>query len=241
MADVVLVTGAGRQTGIGYEVCRQLAQGGWSVILTARDEGQARQLAGSLGDLPGRVVGVELDVTQPHSRRAVAHLIETEFGRLDVLINNAAGHAVYGETTSDANLDSAKEMFDTVLFGSWALTQDLLTLLERSEHPRVVNVSSGAGSHGDPVFGLTSGNAMGPAYSMAKAALNALTAVMARELGGRFRVNAVCPGFTATFPGGQEMGARPVAEGASGIVWTAKLPCDGPSGGLFRDGRPLPW
>jgi NAD(P)-dependent dehydrogenase (short-subunit alcohol dehydrogenase family) len=132
-------------------------------------------------------------------------------------------------------------MFETVLFGSWSLTQELLPLLDQSEHPRIVNVSSGAGSHGDPMFGLTSGNAMGPAYSTAKSALNALTVIMAKELGDRYLVNAVCPGLTATFPGGKEMGARPIEDGARGIVWAATLPPDGPSGGLFRDGLPLPW
>lgn len=105
-----------------------------------------------------------------------------------------------------------------------------------------MNVSSGAGSHGDPAFGLTSPNAMGPAYPVAKAALNALTVTFANELrDAGVLVNAVCPGFTATFPGGEVMGARPVADGAASVVWAATLEDGGPSGGFFRDGKALPW
>ncbi|MFM7445410.1 MAG: SDR family NAD(P)-dependent oxidoreductase, partial [Tabrizicola sp.] len=106
---------------------------------------------------------------------------------------------------------------------------------------RLVNVSSGAGSHGDTAFGLTTDNAMGTSYAVAKAALNALTAKLAKEETSGVKINAVCPGFTATFPGGAEMGARPVSEGAASILWAADLPQDGPTGGFFRDGKPLPW
>ncbi len=83
---------------------------------------------------------------------------------------------------------------------------------------------------------------MGPAYAVAKAALNALTVTFANELReARILVNAVCPGFTATFPGAERMGARPVAEGAASVVWAAVLGDGGPTGGFFRDGKPLPW
>ncbi len=93
-----------------------------------------------------------------------------------------------------------------------------------------------------PVFGLTTDNGMGTSYAVAKAALNALTVKLAREEENTgVLINAVCPGFTATFPGGEAMGARPVADGAAGIVWAALLPDGGPSGGFFRDGQPLAW
>jgi len=131
---------------------------------------------------------------------------------------------------------------DATLFGGWRVTQALVPLLKKSEHGRVVNVSSGAGSHGDAAFGLTTKNSMGPAYAVAKAAVNALTVTFANELRpANVLVNAVCPGFTATFPGGESMGARPVADGAASVVWAAVLGDDGPSGGFFRDGKPLPW
>ncbi len=131
---------------------------------------------------------------------------------------------------------------DATLFGAWRVTQALVPLLTKSARARVVNVSSGAGSHGDPAFGLTTKNAMGPAYAVAKAALNALTVTFANELrDAKVLVNAVCPGFTATFPGGESMGARPLSAGAASVVWAAVLADDGPTAGFFRDGKPLSW
>lgn len=106
-------------------------------------------------------------------------------------------------------------------------------------HVMQLDVSSGAGSHGDTVFGLTFNQNMGPSYSVSKAALNALTVKIAIKLKDTgILVNAVCPGFTATAPGMEAMGARPVSEGAAGLVWAATLPDDGPTGGFFRDGKP---
>lgn len=114
--------------------------------------------------------------------------------------------------------------------------------MSKTQRPPIVNVSSGAGSHADPVFGLSTANAMGAGYGVAKAALNALTTLLAHELAAdRVLVNAVCPGLTATFPGAEQMGARPVRDGAASVVWGALLPDGGPSGGLFRDGQPLGW
>jgi NAD(P)-dependent dehydrogenase (short-subunit alcohol dehydrogenase family) len=129
---------------------------------------------------------------------------------------------------------------ETVLFGSWRLTQALLPLLRKSAHPRVVNVSSGAGSHADTSFGLYSGNGIGTSYAVAKKALNALTVKFANE-NKDMLINAVCPGFTATFEGGEAMGARPVKDGAASILYAALLPDDGPTGGFFRDGQPIGW
>jgi NAD(P)-dependent dehydrogenase (short-subunit alcohol dehydrogenase family) len=233
-----VVTGAGRREGIGFEVCRQLAARGMTVVLTARDGKAAVTRAAELEREGLDVRGERLDVADDASVAALA----SQLPRLDVLVNNAAATNGYGEQPSTADVRAARAAFDVTLFGAWRTTQALLPLLRRSAHARVVNVSSGAGSHGDPVFGLTSHNAMGPSYAVAKAALNALTVTFANELrGASVLVNAVCPGFTATFPGGAEMGARPVAEGAASVVWAALLPDDGPTGGLFRDGVPLPW
>jgi NAD(P)-dependent dehydrogenase (short-subunit alcohol dehydrogenase family) len=117
-----------------------------------------------------------------------------------------------------------------------------LPLIRESAHGRIVNVSSGAGSHGDALFGLTTGDGAVASYGISKAALNALTTTLAAELDGSgILVNAVCPGLTATAPGMEAMGARPVSEGAASVVWAATLPDDGPNGGFFRDGQPLPW
>jgi NAD(P)-dependent dehydrogenase (short-subunit alcohol dehydrogenase family) len=109
---------------------------------------------------------------------------------------------------------------DTTLFGTWALTQALLPLLRKSPQARIGNVTSGAGSHGDTAFGLTRANEMRT---------------------DRVLINAVCPGFTATFEGGAQMGSRPVAEDAASVIWAALLPDDGPTAGFFRDGKVPPW
>jgi NAD(P)-dependent dehydrogenase (short-subunit alcohol dehydrogenase family) len=236
-----LVTGAGRAEGIGFEVCRQLGARGYTVFLTARSLDTARARADDLALKGLDVRPLALDVTSEVSLAAASSAV-ADAGRLDVLINNAAATTAFGEKALSANLEAAHSAMESILFGAWRAIQAFLPLLRQSPAARVVNVSSGAGSHGDTVFGLTSDNAMGPGYGVAKAALNALTAAVAFELkGSGILVNAVCPGFTATFPGGDAMGARPVREGAAGIVWAATLPAGGPSGSFYRDGKPLPW
>jgi NAD(P)-dependent dehydrogenase (short-subunit alcohol dehydrogenase family) len=187
---IALVTGVGRAEGLGFEVCRQLAANGFTVLLTARNLQSAEALAAALQSEGASVQSFALDISDAANVDALAASVRQGFGRLDVLVNNAAG----------------------------------------------------VGAFGDPAFGLLAGGPMGVSYAVAKAALNALTVKLAKEeTEPTVRINAVCPGFTATFPGGEAMGARPVAEGAAGIVWAALLPNDGPTGGFFRDGIALPW
>jgi len=239
---VVLVTGASK--GIGLEVARQLARRGATVLVSARDPERAESAAAAAaadgGDV--RPLAVGLDVADGASVRAAAAALERGPGRLDVLVNNAAAYVDWTETASAADLGAAETVVQTNLFGAWRVTRALLPLLRRSPHPRVVNVSSGAGSHGDDQFGLTRRAGAAASYGISKAALNAFTATLAAELADTpVLVNAACPGLTATWPGAEQMGARPIADGAASIVWAATLPDDGPRGGLFRDGRPLPW
>jgi NAD(P)-dependent dehydrogenase (short-subunit alcohol dehydrogenase family) len=238
---VVLVTGAAR--GIGKEVARQLAECGATVLVSARDADHAGAAAKDLvaaGDV--RALKVNLDVTDDAGVRAAAQALEDDPGRLDVLVNNAAAYVDWSEMASGADLAAAHQVLEVNLFGPWRLTNALLPLLGRSDHPRIVNVSSGAGSHGDKQFGLARRGGAAASYGISKAALNALTSTLAAELAGTpILVNAVCPGLTATWPGAEDMGARPVAEGAASVLWAATLPDDGPSGELRRDGRPLPW
>lgn len=241
-ASVALVTGVGRAGGIGHEVCRQLARRGTTVLLTARSLDKAGPLAEALAADGLDVRPFALDVADAGSVRRLADEVRRAVGRLDALVNNAAVLGRTDETPSTADLAAAHAVFEAVLYGAWRTCQEFLPLLKDAPAGRIVNVTSGAGSHGDPQFGLASGFSMGPSYAVSKAALNALTAAFARELKGTaVLVNAVCPGFTATFPGAEAMGARPVADGAAGIVWAATLPADGPTGGFFRDGRPIPW
>ena len=174
--------------------------------------------------------------------RGLAAELEQQFGTVDVLVNNAAAYADWSEMASSADLELAQGVLETSLFGAWRVCQAFLPLIARSGHGRIVNVSSGAGSHGEPHFGLTTNRGSAASYSISKAALNALTAKLAAELEGTgVLVNAVDPGLTATAPGMEEIGARPVAEGAASVVWGATLPDSGPTGGFFRDGEPLPW
>ena len=238
---VVLVTGARR--GIGQEVARQLATRGATVLLSARRAADARATAAGLSDAGDvRALDVDLDVGDDASVASAAAAVERDPSRLDVLINNAAAYVDWAETATGADLGAAHAVLETNLFGAWRTTRTLLPLLRRSPRARVVNVSSGAGSHGDEQFGLTRRGGAAATYGISKAALNALTTTFAAELAGTgVLVNAACPGLTATWPGAEQVGARPIADGAASIVWAATLPDDGPSGGLFRDGRPLPW
>ena len=228
---IALVTGANR--GIGFEVCRQLAAAGFVVLLAARDERKARMAADTLNSA-GRVEPLVLDVDDANSVAKAAAELATRYECLDVLINNAGINYDTWETVENADIDGTViETITTNLLGPWRVCQAFLPLLRKSRAARIVNVSSELGS-------LANMGAGPPAYQVTKAALNALTRTLAGELrDSHILVNSVCPGWVATDMGGS--GGRPVAEGAAGIVWAATLPNDGPSGGFFRDGKPLPW
>ncbi|WTW97251.1 SDR family NAD(P)-dependent oxidoreductase [Streptomycetaceae bacterium NBC_01309] len=228
-APVTLVTGANR--GIGNEVARQLADRGHTVLLSARSEHAARDAADRLA---GRDVHpLVLDVVDGDSVTRALDEVRDRHGRLDVLVNNAAVHYDTWQRAVDADLAVVREAAETNLYGPWRLVQAALPLLRKSGHARIVNVSS-------EVASLTNMGGGTPAYTASKAALNALTRMLAAELRpDRILVNAVCPGWVATDMGGP--GGRPVRDGAAGIVWAATLPDNGPTGGFFRDGRPLPW
>lgn len=226
MNTVSLVTGGNR--GIGREVCRQLASSGHTVILTARSETAAAAAAGQVGAHP-----LQLDVTDAASVAAAKREVEARYGQLDVLVNNAAITYDTWQRAATADLAVVREAAETNLYGPWLMVQEFLPLLRRSEHPRIVNVSSEAAS----LAGMGGGT---PAYTASKVALNALTRMLAAELrGDGVLVNAVCPGWVATDMGGP--GGRPVADGAASVVWAALLPDSGPTGGFFRDGKPLRW
>jgi NAD(P)-dependent dehydrogenase (short-subunit alcohol dehydrogenase family) len=238
---VALVTGASH--GLGLEVARQLAQRGMTVLLTARDSQQGTQAARQVASEGLDVRFKRLDVSDGAGVRALAEELDREYGRLDVLVNNAAGQFDFAVTALAADLDAARAVFEVNLFGAWRVAQACAPLLRKSQHPRLVNVGSGAGTFGAPEGLLANRAANLPAYALSKLALAGLTIKLAAELAdSSVLVNAVCPGTTATYPGMEAIpGARPVAQGAASIVWAALLPDDGPTGGYFRDGQPLPW
>lgn len=230
--QVALVTGANR--GIGFEVCRQLANRTFVVLLTARDAGKAETAARKLANI-GAVEPLVLDVADASSIKKAAAEVARRYGCLDVLVNNAGINYDTWETVENADINgTVMETITTNLLGPWRMCQAFLPLLRKSRAGRIVNVSSESGS-------LAEMGAGPPAYQVTKAALNALTRTLAGELrDARILVNAVCPGWVATDMGGA--GApRSVIEGAASIVWAATLRDNGPTGGFFRDGKPLPW
>jgi NAD(P)-dependent dehydrogenase (short-subunit alcohol dehydrogenase family) len=231
VSRVVVVTGANR--GIGLEVVRQLVHAGDTVVLGARNPDDGIAAAESISNGDGRVLVRRLDVTEPPTLEVIAGELDTDFGRLDVLVNNAAIHYDTWQDAATADLNIVREALETNLLGAWAAIQTFLPLLRRSNHGRIVNVSSESGSL----------NAMGggiPAYRTSKAALNALTRMLAAELRpDHILVNSICPGWVATDMGGP--GGRAIQDGAASIVWAIDLPDNGPTGGFYRDGQALPW
>jgi NAD(P)-dependent dehydrogenase (short-subunit alcohol dehydrogenase family) len=237
MTKTAMVTGAAR--GIGAELARQLATAGFEVIVTARDLAATRPVVASIRDKGGIARAAQLDVTDPDSITALTATVDE--GSLDILVNNAAAFADWNEVASTADLRAARAVMETNLFGTWAVIQAALPALRRSDDARIINVGSGSGSHGEPTFGLAT-NPVSASYAISKAALHALTAKLATELRPEgIRVDVVDPGLTATAPGMDAMGARPVAEGARSILHAILLPATAPTGTFTRDGQPLPW
>jgi len=226
--SIALVTGANR--GIGREVAGQLAERDYTVLLTARDEEKARAAAEGL---TGDVRALALDVSDPASIAAAVEQVREDPGSLDVLVNNAGAGADFGVSGVDPDFGAIQESLDTNFFGAYRLTVALLPLLRRSEHPRVVSVSSGMG-------GVAEMGGWSPGYRVSKASLNAMTRILSTELAAEgVLVNSACPGFVATDMGAPMGAKKSVGDGAAGVVWLATLPDDGPTGGFFRDGRPV--
>ncbi|HYN77827.1 MAG TPA: SDR family oxidoreductase [Lamprocystis sp. (in: g-proteobacteria)] len=231
---VAVVTGANR--GLGLETCRRLAALGYTVILTARREAEGQAAAQSLAAQGLTVRFHPLEVTDESSIQTLAATVRG-LGRLDVLVNNAGivPDPMPGTPEASvfrADLATVRRGLETNTLGPLRLCQVLIPLM--GDRGRVVNVSSGMGQLDDMNGGC-------PGYRLSKVSLNALTRIFADELHDTgVKVNSVCPGWVRTDLGGPRASLS-VAEGAEGIVWAATLPDDGPSGGFFRHGQPIPW
>jgi carbonyl reductase 1 len=253
-----IVTGGNR--GLGLETCRQLAEKGYGVVLTARDVTQSQQAAASLASA-GNVQAAQLDVTSDASVQAFAEWAKQELGTIQTLVNNA-GISMKG---FDANV--VKGTLRVNFFGALRVTNALAPLLP--EGGNIVMVSSGMadlGAYspdikarfldealnvealialvGEFESGVSAGvhEAQGwpsSAYRVSKAALNALTRILARDR-PLLHINSVCPGWVKTDMGGVSA-TREVDQGAGGIVWAATLGADAPTGGFFRDGKAIAW
>jgi NAD(P)-dependent dehydrogenase (short-subunit alcohol dehydrogenase family) len=229
---VALVSGGNR--GIGLDVVRQLGERGITVVLGSRDLKRGEKVAAELEAKGLRIVAKQLDIRDEANVERVARELEEEFGRVDILVNNAGVTDPWRGTAEDADFDAVKEVLETNLFGAWRLAKAVIPLMRRNGYGRIVNLSSGMGQ-------LSDMGGHSPGYRVSKTGLNALTRMLASELAGEnILVNSVCPGWVRTDMGGP--GARrSVEEGADTPVWLATLPDGGPSGGFFRDRKPIPW
>jgi NAD(P)-dependent dehydrogenase (short-subunit alcohol dehydrogenase family) len=239
---VALISGANK--GIGFETARQLGKQGVIVLLGARDLAKGQAAAEQLKKEGIDARAVKFDVVNNADVKAAADQIEKEFGKLDILINNAGVmfEPIGGNNTSTVPDDVIRKTFDTNFFSAISVTKAFLPLLKKSDAGRIVNVSSILGSlalhasEGSPIY-----EAKALAYDASKAALNAFTIHLAHELKGtKIKVNSAHPGWVKTDMG-TDAAPMDIVDGAKTEVELATLSADGPTGGFFHMGEAISW
>src|SRR5215510_2207323 len=230
-ASVIVVTGGNR--GIGFEICRQLAGRRAQVVLTARKPDAGQAAVNSLASQKLSVQYHPLNVTEAESIAALRDFLERTFGRLDVLINNAGIISNEEASGLEVKLSTVRATLETNTLAPLHLAQTLAPLLKRSRAGRIVNMSSGMGALSDMEGGYA-------AYRISKAALNAVTGILAAELRGAVAVNSMCPGWVKTDMGGANA-ERDVSQGAETAVWLALDAPQDLTGKFLRDRKVIPW
>ena len=226
---IALVTGANK--GIGLEVARQLAKRGFHVVLTARKKSQGEKAAASIGEAASFI---EMDVSKRDSIQKAAQEFKKHFDHLDVLVNNAGILLDDSDPILKTKPETMIETFTTNTLGPLMVAQAFAPFLEKSSSPRIVNVSSGEGA-------LNSMGSYAPAYSISKAALNAVTRQLSAGLRSKnISVNSGCPGWVRTDMGGSSA-PRSVEEGADNIVWLATDAPQKLTGEFLEDRERVSW
>lgn len=235
---IALVTGANK--GIGFEVARQLAASGCTVLLAARNHVLGEEATARLKPDDVRYLAIDLD--DPATIATAAQALDAGFGHLDILVNNAGLVGPGDGMPSNCSLDAIERAFRVNFLGTVAVTQAMLPLLRKAPSASIVNVSSGLGSltkSGDPAWTHVAAKYLG--YAASKAALNMLTVQLAWELRDTsIKVNSADPGYTATDLN-QHRGIQTIPEGAAEIIRLALLPYDGPSGTFSNTQGVVPW
>jgi NAD(P)-dependent dehydrogenase (short-subunit alcohol dehydrogenase family) len=229
---IAIVTGANR--GLGFEICRQLAQGGVSVVLTARDPDKGEEAARQLRTEGLSAYCRPLDVTRPSDAQELVAFVQAHFGRVDILINNAGINLDETQSGLTVELDTVRRTIETNVYGPLCLCQAIIPLMRRHTYGRIVNVASRMGQ-------MASMSSYRLAYRISKTALNVITRVLAEEVrGSNILINSMSPGRIRTEMGGMDA-PRSAAEGADTAVWLALLPDDGPTGTFFFERQAIPW
>ncbi|WP_144549476.1 SDR family oxidoreductase [Bacillus sp. X1(2014)] len=229
---VALITGGNR--GIGYELVKQLALKGFKVILASRDPEMGQETTQKLKELNLDVSFVVMDVDDQESIRQAAITVNERYGRLDVLINNAGVYLDENKKLVAMDPSILERTMATNFFGAYHVIRSFIPIMEEQGYGRIINVSSEFGALSEMSYPGVG------AYKLSKLALNGLTQLIAAEINGDIKINAVDPGWVSSDMGGPSAPRTP-KQAAESILWLATIGPEGPNGGFFRDGNRIDW